>query len=482
MAVSEPPKQFDPRLPSDAVSQKINKLIYSGLLKKNDKLELVNDLAQTYSMTSPTTHVFKLKSNVRFHNGDTLSSKDVKLTYESMLSTKIQSPFKSSLAIINSIETPDDQTIIFNTRSAYAPFPTLMTLGILPARYLDHDGEPAETTFAFLAGTGPYALVKDQVTSSLVELARFDQYHDTAAKTAKIIFRVIQDSTLRALELIKGRVDLIQNDAPFVLIPYLSQHKELDVTAEVGINFGYMAFNFKTKPLQNLNVRKAIALAIDRNSIIKYKLSSMAEKATSLMSPQHWIHNPDLAAFDLDLAKAKALLDQSPYPDPDGDGPLPRFELTYKTSSVKERVEIAELIAENLGRIGIKVTVKSYEFGTFFQDIRQGQFDLFTLSWVGLSDQDIYYSVFHSSMFPPTGANRGFYSNSTLDQLLDASRMELNPEKQKQLYQDIQAIVYNDFAYVPLWYEKNFVIKRKNVQGYTLRSDASYMGLVGTYK
>ncbi|MBF0105127.1 MAG: ABC transporter substrate-binding protein [Deltaproteobacteria bacterium] len=261
--------------------------------------------------------------------------------------------------------------------------------------------------------------------------------------------------------------------------PFFKNKKDLLFKKDTGINFSYMAFNLKNEYLKNKKVREAIALSIDRDKIITYKLAGMALPADSLMNPDHWARHRGLKPYTYDIEKAKRLLDETPFKDPDGTGPLPRFGLVYKTSSVRERIEIAELIAEGLKRVGIHVTVKPYEFGTFYQDIRQGDFDIFTLTWVGLSDPDIYYDIFHSSNVPPHGANRGFYVNSTVDDLLEKSRTEINREKSREIYHRIQQIIYDDFVYAPLWYESNYVFMNRALNGYNLRPDASFSGLAG---
>lgn len=478
VGISSFPEQFDPRLSTDSSSQKINKLIFSGLLKKNNKLNLVPDLAESYQIVDPETYLFRLKDNIFFHDGTRLTSKDIQATYESMIAGDSQSPFQESLSIIQKIEIPDSLTIIFHLKKPHSPFLTLMSLGILSKEFIQTSSQQQHIP----VGTGPYYLVQTSDTKDVVHLKRFKNYFGSKAKTENLIFRVILDSTLRTLELIKGRLDIVQNDIPYVLIPRVKQEQDLIFLSDVGINFTYMAFNLKNDSLKNKKVREAISMAIDRDQIIQYKLSGLAKKANSLLSPTHWAYHNLLPQYEHNLNKARRLLDQTPFKDPDGDGPKPRFRLTYKTSSVKERVEIARLIAENLKKIGIDVTVESYEFGTFYRDIRQGDFDIFTLTWVGLTDPDIYHSIFHSKSVPPGGANRGHYQNAALDILLDKSRLETNHDQLKTIYHEIQKIVYDDFVYAPLWYEDNFVFMKRNIRNYRIRSDASYMSLVNAYK
>lgn len=482
VAIESKPEQLDPRLATDSMSQKVMKLIYNGLLTLDENLVLIPDIAESYSIENPTTYIFKLRRNILFHNNQHLTSADVKATYESMRGEKIKSPFKSSLSIIKDIETPDPRTVIFKLNEPNAPFFTLMSLGIVPKEFIEKDGTTREQGTEFAPGTGPYHLLATKEGLNIIELERFDSFFGQKAKTKRIIFRTILDSNLRTLELLHGRVDLSQSNVPFMMIPKLKEKKNLSYIETPGTVFAYLAFNLRNPYLQDIRVRQAFAQAIDRGRIIRYKLSGIASPATSFMGSLHWIFNKELSPYTFDPKKAKELLDQTSFKDPDGDGPLPRFKLIYKTSSLKERIEIAQLIAEQLRAVGIELEVRPYEFGTFFRDVRQGNFDVYTLTWSGITDPDIYYSICHSKMTPPAGANRGFYSNVVLDKLLDQSRITTDPKQQKQIYDEIQRIAFDDLVYIPLWYENNFAFMNPRLKGYTPRTNASFVNLVNAYK
>lgn len=485
------PDQLDPRLARDALSAKMTKLIYSGLLARDQAQDLIPDLAKDFAITDEKTYTFTLNEGVTFHNHKKLTSEDIKATYDSILSGGLVSSFLDDLAVVDSVEAPDPSTVIFKLKQPFAPFLNLLTIGILPAEiarsYLKplnpaaNKGAPAGR-YGFAVGTGPWRLVLADDDAGKIVLRRHEDYHGRPAQTENLIFRVIRDGTLRTLEMKKGRLDLVQNGIPYTLVPTVKNENHLELETLPGSNFSYMAFNLSNRYLADLRVRRAIALAIDRDALISYKLEGLGDKATSLMHPTHWAAPNDLRPIAHDPEAARALLDTTPFKDPDGDGPKTRFKLVYKTSSDRERIEIAQVIADYLRRVGIDVEVKPYEFGTLFRDIKQGDFDLFTLTWVALNDPDIYYKIFHSSQIPPIGNNRGHYQNRHLDQLLEKSRVEMDKTKRLALYQTIQKIVYDDMVYVPLWYETNFVFTRKNVLDYELRYDAGYQNLVNVKK
>lgn len=468
------PEKLDPRTGVDALSSKIGKLLYNGLFKLNENLEVVPDLAENVKRISPTVLEIKIRENIFFHNGKKFGSEDVLATYESIRNPSLQSPYRSIFEKIKKVEVLSPSAVRLILTEPFSPILTSLVMGILPA-------EIARGTFQPV-GTGPYRFGSERKKEKLT-LKRFDNYFGGETKNEEVHFRTIFDDTLRTLELIQGRLDIVQNAIPYVLLPAIAERgNDIKLTSDDGINFTYLGFNLKDPILKNPQARRAIALAINRDEIIKYKLKNLASPATSLLFPGHWAFNDQLKPYSYRPDEAKKLLDAAGFPDPDGDGPRMRFSFTYKTSTKKDRVEMALLIAEYLRKIGIDVEVKSYEWGTFFRDIRTGNFQLYSLTWVGVTEPDIYYHAFHSTETPPRGANRSYYENRKLDRLLEDGRKISNRQRRKVIYQQVQKIIFDDLPYVPLWYEHNWVAVRSDIKGYLLRPDAGFQNLIDTYK
>lgn len=472
VGVESYPDNLDPRIASDALSSKINRLLYNGLFRLNAALEVVHDLAMRVDQKRDLVFEIQIRNDVFFHNGKKLSASDVVATYESLLDPDKNYPKRQSLEKMERIERVDDHTVRVILKEPFAPLFSALTFPILPE-------EVARGNFVPL-GTGPYQFVKTKKNEAIV-LRRHDSYFGEKPFNEGLVFKTIYDDTLRTLELIKGRLDFLQNVIPPLLIPAVLKAGLL-FEKDKGVNFTYLGFNLKDPILKNKLVRQAIALAINREELIHYKLRGLAHPATSLLFPDHWVFNQDLKSIDYDPDRARKILDGAGFLDPDGDGPKTRFRLVYKTSSKKDRVDMALLIAESLKKVGIEVGVQANEWGTFFRDVRTGNFQIVALTWVGVTDPDIYYYAFHSSEVPPQGGNRGAYSNQVLDSLLEAGRRELDPEKRKNIYLEVQKIVFEDLPIVPLWYEDNGVSTQKNISGYQLRPDAGYEGLLQTKK
>lgn len=465
------PQKLDPRFAVDALSSKINKLVYNGLFKLDAKLLVQMDLAESIQTPTPTEWVITIKKNIFFHNGNKLTTKDILYTFESIRDPKTASPHRGVFEQIKNMAVLDDYSLKIELLQPFAPLLTGLNIGIVPA------GSPIEGFTPM--GTGPYRF-KSQTRGEEVLLERFDDYFGTKARTKNIVFRSIYEDTLRTLEVMKGRLDLVQNAIPYVLLPAVKKAKNIVVTESSGINFTYMGLNLKDPILKNPKVRQALAMAINRDEMVTYKFKGLASPATSLLAPDHWAFAAELKPQIYDPAKAKRLLDEAGYADPPGEAP--RFRLVYKTSTKRDRVEMAFLLADYLQQVGIEVTVKPYEFGTLFQDIRTGNFQIFTLTWVGLTEPDIYYYVFHSSQLPPDGGNRGFYHNPQVDTLVEQGRRTLDLPERKKIYDKVQEIIFAELPTIPLWYENNWLVTNKRVQGYTLRPDAGFENLVNSYK
>jgi peptide/nickel transport system substrate-binding protein len=156
--------------------------------------------------------------------------------------------------------------------------------------------------------------------------------------------------------------------------------------------------------------------------------------------------------------------------------------ITYKTSTNAFRVRLATVIQSQLKEVGINVHLQSYDWGTFYGDIKSGNFQMFSLSWVGIKTPDIFRYVFHSKSVPPNGANRGRYKDSVLDQLIKTANDAQELEDQAMAYRKIQERLLEKLPYIPLWYEDHVFIVRKGITGYSIGLDGSYDGLMDIKK
>jgi peptide/nickel transport system substrate-binding protein len=284
-------------------------------------------------------------------------------------------------------------------------------------------------------------------------------------------FLPVQDPSVRILKLLRGEIDMLQNDLPPELITYLVGKKGINILKKPGNNFTYIGFNLQDGITGQHKIRHAIALGIDRASIIKYFLQEGARPAQALLPPRHWAGAKGLKPIQFNPIQARTMLNEQGYSE---QNPL---KITYKTSTDPFRVRLATLIQNQLAQIGIKVEVQSHDWGTFYGDVKKGRFQLYSLSWVGIKTPDIFRYVFHSSSFPPEGANRGRFSSTTVDTLIDQAEATSDFNQKAQHYQRLQEQLLQELPYIPLWYEEHLFVSRASVSGYTLASDGNYDGL-----
>lgn len=471
MGIESAPLTLDPRLAADAASSKLSQLIHNGLFRLNERLEVVPDLAQEFQAVSPTQYRFRLRSGVTFHDGRELKASDVMSTLESVLDPQLASPFRGTMEKIQEIRVLDALTLEIILKEPFAPFLSALTMGIIP-----QGGDPT-------IGTGPFkiASTKPLNLQDEIVLTRNRSYFRGPPRMARLSFRVIPDDNLRVLELKNHRIDVLQNNVPPQLLGAVDDPDLVLETTE-GINMTYLGLNLRGDPLKKPEVREAIARALDVPALIEYRMAKLARPATGILSPIHWAYERDVETYAFDPEKSRKLLDQAGYPDPDGDGPRPRLTLTYKTSTKKDRIGLARLVARYLKDVGIEAKVLPYDWGVFFHDVNAGSFQMYSLTWVGVTEPDIYYNVFHSSQTPPAGLNRGGYSNPSIDRLTEEGRREMDRDKRREIYSYVQKVLAQDLAIIPLWYENNYAVFSRHVKGLRLRPNASFEWATEVYK
>ena len=462
IALETAPQRLDPRYAVDAASQRVIQLVYNGLVRLDAQAQIVPDIATSWEMPEPTTYVFHLRQDVTWHDAERLTAADVHYTFTSLLDEKNKSPKRASFDKITSIEVMDEHTIRFVLSEPFAPFLTHMTQGIIPQ---PKAGEPERDLDAHPIGTGPFKFDRTEPNVA-VHLLAHDTYFEGRATLDGIVLRILPDAMVRLFELQKGNIDLIQNDLPPDLLTQLRSDDQFTVIQAPGTNFTYLGLNCQDEILKHVEVRQALAYAIDRQAVIRHVLNGLGTLADGILPAGHWAHEANVPRYGYDPDRAAQLLDQAGFPDPDGDGPQPRFQLTYKTSQQEEGRRIAEVLQEQLRQVGIAVEIRSFEWGTFFGDIRAGNFQLYALTWVGVTEPDIFHYVFHSQSVPPAGANRGHYVNAQLDALLDAGRRSMSPEARRASYSQAQILIATELPYVPLWHRTNVAVLRSTFTGY----------------
>ena len=463
------PTNLDPRIGTDGQSERIDSLLFNSLVELDTHRIPQGDLAETWETPDPVTYLFHLRSGVKFHDGRPLTSADVKYTFDSIIDGSVTTSKRGSLRLVKSIDAPDAATVIFHLSEPNAGFLTDIcrpAFGVVPAGA----GSDAEE---HPIGTGPFRFVSAQQDDNVV-LERNAAYFAAPAKIEQVRFRVVPEAVVRALELRKGTADLEMSSLAPDMIPVLRQQPSLDVTEQPGTNYAYVAFNFENPVLARREVRQALALATNREEIIRYLYRGQARLADGPLPPNSWAYEPDITRYGYDPQTAERLLDTAGLTRKPENGGM-RVNLTLKTSTEESTRLLGAVLQEQWRKVGVDLELRSLEPATLFSDIARGDFELYTLRWIGANnDPEFYEFAFSSKRIPPMGGNRGHYRNPEVDALLDQARIESDKEKRRKLFSKVQKIIAEDLPYLSLWFMDNVSVHRKRISDVQISPTGDY--------
>ena len=452
------PIALDPRFATDAISSRTGELVFDALVRVDSHGQFFGDLAESFERPTPTTLVFHLRRGLRFSDGRPLTARDVKYTYDSILDPASISPKRIGLRQLAAINVPDDATVVMTTRGPYAAALEMATMGVVP----EGTPLPGKGPQRWPAASGAFEIASFSRDEALV-LARNPNREHTPGAIPGIVFKVVPDPTVRALELAEGICDLAENNIQPDLLGYLGMRPDLVINQSPGSEYYYLGFNFRDPHLRDLRVRQAIAYAINREAIISSLYKGTGRVASGMLAPENWAYNGDVPHYPYDPFKASRLLDEAGY----SIGPTGKRDLKFVYKTTPEGRRLGETIQAMLRRIGITLDIRTNEFATFYSDIQKGNFDLTSLDWVASDLTHQYYMVFDSKMTPPSGSNRGGYSNPAMDRLLEQGEVTLDPAARREIYAKVQKIAATDLPYVSLWWMDNVVVMNRRVKGFT---------------
>ncbi len=461
VALESAPIHLDPRVATDQASSRVFELLLDGLVSKDEAGNFIPALAESWEARDGGARWrFHLRRDVRFHDGSIFDANDVVWTFQTLLDGTVTSSKRGAFAYLERVVAVDPATVDFVLSEPYgALLPNLTSyLGIVPA-----GTSPAAMNRAPV-GTGPFRFVSR--TADTVELAAFDGHYRGRPRLDRVVLREVPEATVRVLELRKGSVQLVVNALPPDVVPLFRADPRFAVPTSTGANYVYLGLNLTDPLLADPRLRRALALALDREQLVRTLWRGLGVVTETLLPPGNWARNDDLEVTPFDPAAARRLLDEAGFQDPDGDGPLPRLHLTYKTSTDETAVLQAQILQSMWREVGVEIEIRSYEFATFYADIKRGSFQLFSLTWTGIADPDIYMLVLHSQRTPPAGSNRGHYSNPRFDALVEQGARLPDRAARRPLYLEAQRIVAHDLPYLSLFTKVNVAVLPAGLSGY----------------
>ncbi len=497
--IESPLPRLDPRFAMGSWETRVSRLVAPGLTGLKDLgLGPSDGLAESIVREDDVTYLARLRSGARFPDGRAVDAEDVRYTFESIRQPALGSPFRKSWEdILARVEIVDARTVRFHLVRPRAPFVSDLEVGIVDRRAAEPVDQavinaakqglppPVLNTATEVVGAGPYRIVARGADFVSLEANSFAY---ARAATPRLSVRTIRDDNSRVLALMGGSADVIENGGitPLVL-ETLEADPKLEVRYGKSATITYLGFNMQDPVLRDVRVRQAIALAIDRERIVAAKFRGRAVIATSLLDTANPYYEPGVRKWPFDPAAARKLLDEAGYPDPDGDGPLPRLTLTWKTSAMRFRVALVQVMARQLGDVGIAVDVRPFEFATFMDDVRKGNFQLFALQLTDVVEPDYLRAVLHSSRIPTPansfgGTNRFRYQNREVDGWLDQGAATADVAVRRAMYANVQRVLAQEMPLFPLWHEDNILVHRRELRDVALLKTGRFEGLLGAHK
>jgi cationic peptide transport system substrate-binding protein len=482
------PETFNPQLiTSGTTIDAISKQLYSRLVTFNSEDDsIVPSVAKSWHVTRDGKKItFYLRKNIAFHQTDyftptrTLNADDVVFSFNRILDKKHpyhqvsggKYPFFQTVkftSLVQRIEKINDYSVRFTLNRPDSSF--LTNLGtdfavILSAEYAEQlrlqnkktllDSQPI--------GTGPYKL-KEFRSGSFIRFYRHEQYWQHPVKIEQLLYDITPINTSRLTKLLAKECDVISYP---IAHNKIKKHPELALDSVTSYNVGYLGFNVKKPPLDNLLVRKAIAHAINFQAIIEVIYGDKAQLAKSLLPENSWAYTNDATTPEYSVALAKSLLEVAGYQQ---GFELDLWAMPIQRAYNPNALKMAKLIQEDLRNVGIKVRIISYEWNTFLRRLALGQHDAVLLGWsADHPDPDNFFTPLLSCAATLTGGNRSFWCNKDYDRLLAKALATTSIKKRKQYYAKALKIISKELPLIPIAHSKRYQARIKNIKGKILQ-------------
>lgn len=450
-------RSLDPHETNDQPSSRVMKQIYDTLFIRTEDMQLVSGLAESWQRVDELTIKIKLRKGVKFHNGEELTSKDVKFTLERMLkSDKVSHIIK----IIDTIDIIDNYNLVIKTKEPFGPLLTHLShtaSSILNEKAIKELGE---SYGQHPIGTGPYKF-KNWDKGDKIELESFDNYYRGKSDVKNIIFRNIPNGLDRAEALQNGEAQIAysidQADKNRI-----EKDQNLKILEGPSLEMIYLGFNMEKRPFYNKSIRQAINYAINVDEIIDGVLRGVAQKANSPIGPRVFGYNYNIKPYEYNPELARKMLKEAGYEA--------GFDTKLVISDNPERKKVAEMIRDQLRQVGITVNIEVADWSTYLDKTAKGEHEMFISGWLSVTGDADYglYGMYHSTDKGGETGNRFFYKNKLVDQLLKEGRKYMDPEKREATYKRLQKIIVEDAVGVLLYYPTQNVALYEYIEGFEL--------------
>ena len=454
VAIPESPTYMDPMVQASIGTYRVTTQMFDRLVMMDNDMNLVPGLAESWEVIDDTTTVFHLRQGVKFHNGEEMTSEDVKYSLERCIANP---GVNYNYLIIESITCDDDYTVTIKTS---APFNALLyRLSLDAASIICKSADTSAEEFnKNPVGTGPFKFVSWELGGDVV-LEAFEDYWGGAPAVKRVIFRTIPEALNRTIGLETGEVDLAY-DLGITDLESLADNASVTTLTSPSTTVWYVGMNVQKAPFDNEKVRQAVAYALDPQGYIDLVFSGEATPANyTMLPPSVDGYVSDCSDYSCNVEKAKELLAEAGYPD--------GFSTTLWCSDTQVMRDSAVVIQEQLRQVGINAEVKTLESGQFQSETGNGAHDMFIMSKTSIDPDSMLRSMYHTEALGPSG-NRCFWTTPEVDALIDEASTTTDTEHAMELYAEIQSKVAEAAPLVPMAVEHLNAGMQSNVKGFGL--------------
>ncbi len=471
-------RSLDPQLTTAASDFRVLASLYEGLVRfAPGSLRVVPGLARAFHVSSDgLTYTFVLRRGVRFHDGTPCDADAVRASFQRMIDPAHPLhrdgpfPFAFFFERIARIDAPDPHTVVMTLDQPFAP---LLSNLAHPAGFVVSPTAARAHGRAFgrhPAGTGPFRLGAWDAQGR-IELGRFDGYHSARAASAKLLFRPVADAMTRTAELRAGGLDLV-TELPADNVAWFRDAAGFRVLESPGPHLWFVLLDCAKPPFDDVRVRRALNLAIDKEAIAAHVLQGTATVASGplapvFLPPSRAQDDSDLAPYPYDPEVARALLAEAGY----ARGLHVTMHAPQSGPAMLAPLEMATAIQADLARVGVRVDVVTHEWNSYLDRVNRGlgkDMEMAEMAWMTHDPDTLPFLALRSDATPPRGFNSGHYQNEDVDALLESARRTHDSGQRTQLYREVQALVHADapWLFVASW--KQSLVARAAVRGLTV--------------
>ena len=474
VAVTTADPTFNPWSPTAfAESNVINELLFAGLTRWDSDFKPEPDLATDWAPAADgLSWTFHLRQGVTWHDGQPFTADDVVFTFNNIvLNKKLAANGASSYGVVDHVEAVDPHTVKFVLKKPFASLPSYLAYyaGILPKHIFQGVEDPWKLTDFNKKnpiGTGPFKIGQYQ-PGSYVTLVANDNYWGGKPKLRSVTFKIVPDANAQVAQMLSGDVDVIGLADPAVLERFQNNPNVQVVTQTQNIWY-WVALNQTDPRFQDVRVRQALLMAIDRPAIIKSVLKGYGQIATGpIPTVQKAYYDPNVQQYPYDVQQAKDLLKQAGWaPGPDGvlqkDGKP--FTIDMPTGQYGQLVPMTLLVQQYWQAVGLKVNLKTEDWNSWIKQVVVNRDYQAALAWWSTpTDPDVY--PYHASENAGKGYNIPNFKDPALDQILQAGREAKTQEDRVKIYNQAQELAAKELPYLYLWYPQTIIIRSRKIGG-----------------